>query len=162
MRPRIGSRPRSRTFTGRTDRNCCAGCEKATLNTTTEPHGVMPGRLFCISTAPRIPIARRLPEHCELASYWRELGAWSDGGRRWFRPITSDKSCSPSWAAQQHGGRIDILINSGELCRAIPGSCSWSASCCDAMQEEFKLGDTLVLDRTNGAGMTIRYLLPRD
>ena len=59
-------------------------------------------------------------------------------------------------------GRIDILINSGELCRTIPGNCSWSASCCDAMQEEFKSGDTLVLDRTNGAGMTIRYLLPRD
>jgi hypothetical protein len=30
------------------------------------------------------------------------------------------------------------------------------------MQEELKSGDTLVLDRTNGAGMTIRYLLPRD
>ena len=59
-------------------------------------------------------------------------------------------------------GRIDILINSGELCRTIPGSCSWSASCCDAMQEELKLGDTLVLDRTNGPGMTVRYLLPRD
>jgi hypothetical protein len=59
-------------------------------------------------------------------------------------------------------GRIDILINSGELCRNIPGNCSWSASCCDAMQEELKSGDTLVLDRTNGAGMTIRYLLPRD
>jgi hypothetical protein len=29
------------------------------------------------------------------------------------------------------------------------------------MQEEFKLGDTLLLDRTNGAGMTVRYLLPR-
>jgi hypothetical protein len=58
-------------------------------------------------------------------------------------------------------GRIDILINSGELCR-ISGTCSWSASCCDAMQEELKSGDTLVLDRTNGAGMTIRYLLPRD
>jgi hypothetical protein len=29
------------------------------------------------------------------------------------------------------------------------------------MQEEFKMGDTLLLDRTNGAGMTIRYLLPR-
>jgi hypothetical protein len=25
-------------------------------------------------------------------------------------------------------GRIDILINSGELSRTIPGSCSWSAS----------------------------------
>jgi hypothetical protein len=59
-------------------------------------------------------------------------------------------------------GRIDILINSGELCRTIPGNCSWSASCCDAMQEELKSGDTLVLDRTNGAGMTIRYLLPRE
>ena len=30
-----------------------------------------------------------------------------------------------------------------------------------AMQEEFKIGDTLLLDRTNGAGMTVRYLLPR-
>ena len=59
-------------------------------------------------------------------------------------------------------GRIDILINSGELCRTIPGSCSWTASCCDAMQEELKLGDTLVLDRTNGPGMTVRYILPRD
>jgi len=29
------------------------------------------------------------------------------------------------------------------------------------MQEEFKMGDTLLLDRTNGAGMTVRYLLPR-
>ena len=53
-------------------------------------------------------------------------------------------------------GRIDILINSGELCRTIP------ASCCDAMQEELKSGDTLVLDRTNGPGMTVRYILPRD
>ena len=59
-------------------------------------------------------------------------------------------------------GCIDILINSGELCRTVPGCGTWSASCCDAMQEEFKLGDTLVLDRTNGPGMTVRYLLPRD
>jgi hypothetical protein len=59
-------------------------------------------------------------------------------------------------------GCIDILINSGELCRAIPSSSAWLASCCDAMQEEFKLGDTLLLDRTTGAGMTVRYLLPRD
>jgi hypothetical protein len=57
-------------------------------------------------------------------------------------------------------GCIDILINSGELYRSIAG-CSRSGSCCDAMQEEFKMGDTLLLDRTNGAGMTVRYLLPR-
>jgi hypothetical protein len=58
-------------------------------------------------------------------------------------------------------GRIDVLINSGELCRCIPKGSSSSISCCDAMQAEFKLGDTLLLDRSNGAGMTVRYLLPR-
>jgi hypothetical protein len=58
-------------------------------------------------------------------------------------------------------GRIDLLINSAELCRSITRSSCGSASCCDAMQEEFKLGDKLLLDRTNGAGMTVRYLLPR-
>ena len=62
------------------------------------------------------------------------------------------------------GGAIDILINSGELHRSL-GSLSGSAqglpNCCDAMQAEMKLGDTLILDRTNGAGMTILYLLPR-
>jgi hypothetical protein len=58
-------------------------------------------------------------------------------------------------------GRIDVLINSGELCRSISNSNSSSVACCDAMQGEFKLGDTLLLDRSNGAGMTVRYLLPR-
>jgi hypothetical protein len=58
-------------------------------------------------------------------------------------------------------GQIYVLVNSGELCRAIPSGAAWSNSCCDAMQAEFKLGDTLVLDRSNGAGMTVRYLLPR-
>jgi hypothetical protein len=58
------------------------------------------------------------------------------------------------------GGRIDVLINSGELCRSL-ASGSWSSFCCDAMQDEVKLGDTMILDRTNRAGMTVRYLLPR-
>jgi hypothetical protein len=59
------------------------------------------------------------------------------------------------------GGRIDVLINSGELCRSVSNSSSSAPACCDAMQEEFKLGDTMLLDRSNGAGMTVRYLLPR-
>jgi hypothetical protein len=58
-------------------------------------------------------------------------------------------------------GHIDVLVNSGELCRTISRGASWSASCCDAMQAEFKPGDTMVLDRANGAGMTVRYRLPR-
>jgi hypothetical protein len=59
------------------------------------------------------------------------------------------------------GGRIDVLINSGELARSIANGGFGTPACCDAMQEEFRLGDTLLLDRTNGAGMTVRYLLPR-
>jgi hypothetical protein len=58
-------------------------------------------------------------------------------------------------------GRIDILINSGELCRSTARDGSGAGSCSDAMQEEFKLGDTLLLDQTNGAGMTVRYRPPR-
>jgi hypothetical protein len=54
-------------------------------------------------------------------------------------------------------GRIDVLIDSGELCRSISNSSS--VACCYA--REFKLGDTLILDRSNGAGMTVRYILPR-
>jgi hypothetical protein len=49
-------------------------------------------------------------------------------------------------------GRIDVLINLGELCRSITRGSSGSASCCDAMQEEFKMGDTLLLDRTTVLG----------
>ena len=58
------------------------------------------------------------------------------------------------------GGRIDVLINSEELCRSMRGGSEF-ASCCDAMQAECRLGDTILLDRSNGAGMTVRYLLPR-
>jgi hypothetical protein len=58
-------------------------------------------------------------------------------------------------------GRIDILINSEELRRSTTRDGSGPGSCRDAMREEFKMGDRLLLDRTNGAGMTVRYLLPR-
>jgi hypothetical protein len=57
-------------------------------------------------------------------------------------------------------GFLDILVNSAELNRSVggyPGSTSEMATCCDAMQAEMKLGDTLVLDRNTGPGMTVRY-----
>jgi hypothetical protein len=62
------------------------------------------------------------------------------------------------------GGQIDVLINSGELYRSLggyPGSIHGMPLCCDAMQAEIKSGDTMLLDRASGAGMTVRYLLPR-
>jgi hypothetical protein len=67
-------------------------------------------------------------------------------------------------ARADHGGRVDVLINSWELYRALdgyPGSTHGMHSCCDAMQAEMKLGDMMLLDRTSGAGMTVRYVLPR-
>jgi UDP-N-acetylmuramyl pentapeptide synthase len=58
-------------------------------------------------------------------------------------------------------GRLDVLINSGELCRSIRNGGAFAATCCDAMEAEMKTGDTLLVERSNGAGMTVRYLLPR-
>jgi hypothetical protein len=42
------------------------------------------------------------------------------------------------------GGRIDVLLNSGEFYRSLggyPGSTHGMHSCCDAMEAEMKLGD---------------------
>lgn len=60
-------------------------------------------------------------------------------------------------------GAIDILINSGELCRSIQRFTGdhGLVSCCDAMQDEIRPGDILLLERANGTGMTVRYRLPR-
>jgi hypothetical protein len=58
-------------------------------------------------------------------------------------------------------GQLDILINSQALCRSIRSGSSWSSSCCNAMEGEMKLGDTLIAERANKAGMTVRYRLPR-
>jgi hypothetical protein len=61
-------------------------------------------------------------------------------------------------------GRIDILANAAELYRSLvrtPHTAKEMGRCCDAMQAEMKPGDTLLIERANGAGMTVRYLLPR-
>jgi hypothetical protein len=63
-----------------------------------------------------------------------------------------------------HHGRIEVLINSRELYHSLggyPGSTHGMPFCCDAMEAEMKFGDTLLVERASGAGMTVRYLLPR-
>ena len=57
-------------------------------------------------------------------------------------------------------GATKIVITSGELCRSIRMGSHSTHACCEAMQAEIKPGD-VVLDQTSGAGMTVRYLLPR-
>ena len=57
-------------------------------------------------------------------------------------------------------GATDVLINSLDLCGSIRNYAA--ESCCDAMQGEMKAGDVLLIERTHSAGMTVRYLLPRN
>ena len=61
-------------------------------------------------------------------------------------------------------GSIDIVINSRELYRSVggyPGSMHGMPACCDAVRTEMKRGDILLVEQAGGAGMTIRYRLPR-
>jgi UDP-N-acetylmuramyl pentapeptide synthase len=61
-------------------------------------------------------------------------------------------------------GAIDVLVNSGELHRSLGrylGSAHGLPSCCEAMQADIKPGDVLLVENADGAGTTVRYLLPR-
>jgi hypothetical protein len=57
-------------------------------------------------------------------------------------------------------GATTIVVTSGELCENIRMGSSSTDACCEAMQGEVKPGDD-VLVSASGAGMTIRYRLPR-
>jgi hypothetical protein len=51
-------------------------------------------------------------------------------------------------------------FTSDELCQSIRMGKASTDACCEAMQAEMKPGDVFVEQRS-GAGMTVRYLLPR-
>ena len=57
-------------------------------------------------------------------------------------------------------GATTIVITSGELCKSIRGSGQSTQASCEAMLAEVKPGDD-VLVSVSGAGMTVRYRLPR-
>lgn len=59
-------------------------------------------------------------------------------------------------------GMPDILINAGELCRTLRGSIVATDACCNAMREELRPGDLVLIEAGAGVGMTVRYHLPRD
>jgi hypothetical protein len=58
-------------------------------------------------------------------------------------------------------GAKDVFINSLDLCRSISNGKYAADSCCNAMQDEMRAGDVLLIDRNHSAGMTVRYFLPR-
>jgi hypothetical protein len=61
-------------------------------------------------------------------------------------------------AAEQ--GATTIVITSGDFCKKIRMGTGSTQACCDAMLAEVKPGDD-VLVSGSGAGMTVRYRLPR-
>jgi hypothetical protein len=61
-------------------------------------------------------------------------------------------------------GARHILINSNELHCSLgdfPGADHQSTACCEVMEGEMKAYDVLVVEKSNGYGLTIRYMLPR-
>ena len=61
-------------------------------------------------------------------------------------------------------GAKNILINSAELHCSLgdfPGANHHSTACCDAMESEMKAGDAVLVEKSSGIGLTIRYVLPR-
>jgi hypothetical protein len=58
----------------------------------------------------------------------------------------------------------DVIINCGELYRTLggyPGSLYGMPSCSDAMEAEMATGDIILVEKSTGAGLTVRYYLPR-
>jgi hypothetical protein len=64
-------------------------------------------------------------------------------------------------SAAAANGAIDILVNGGELCRALRENTTAMDACGKAMKDELRPGDIVIIDAGAGAGLTIRYLLPR-
>jgi hypothetical protein len=58
-------------------------------------------------------------------------------------------------------GATDILITSRELCRSVRIGTAFLDTCCEAMQQELRSDDIVVRDKDSGAGMSVRYQLPR-
>jgi hypothetical protein len=61
-------------------------------------------------------------------------------------------------------GAIDMLITAGELFDSVPYGARPDLGmgyCCDAMRDEIGPGDILLVERSNGPGMTVRFMLPR-
>jgi hypothetical protein len=61
-------------------------------------------------------------------------------------------------------GAFDMLVCAGDLFRSLPPGNRPELGmgfCCDAMSNELTIGDTVIIPRNNGSGMTVRFLLPR-
>jgi hypothetical protein len=57
-------------------------------------------------------------------------------------------------------GACELLLTCHDLCRSVRSGTAWLNTCCEAMEQEVREGDSIVQDRS-GHGMAVRYRLPR-
>jgi hypothetical protein len=61
-------------------------------------------------------------------------------------------------------GAIDVLVSAGDLFDSVLKGARPDLGmgyCCDAMRDEMESRDILLVERSNGSGMTVRFMLPR-
>jgi hypothetical protein len=61
-------------------------------------------------------------------------------------------------------GMLDLIVVAGELFRSsggYPGSVHGLSECCKALSDEMAKGDLILINATEGRGMTVRFRLPR-
>ena len=61
-------------------------------------------------------------------------------------------------------GDLDLLVCAGELFDSVPKGTRPDLGmgyCCDAMRDEMAPGEIVLVERSNGSGMTVRFMLPR-
>ncbi len=58
-------------------------------------------------------------------------------------------------------GATSVVTTSRELCKSIRMGTASLDACCEAMQQEIRPDDVVLRDKDSGAGMSVRYQLPR-
>jgi hypothetical protein len=61
-------------------------------------------------------------------------------------------------------GVIDVLVTAGDLFDSVPKGARPDLGmgyCCDALRDEMGPRDMVLVERGNGSGMTVRFMLPR-
>jgi hypothetical protein len=101
----------------------------------------------------------------DFSRYQTALGAWSFSEEA---PMNSTDSYRKAMQGQMsratHDGAASIDVNAFELNHSMGGfygSAVWMDNCCEAINGEMRVGDTIIAKHGSALSLTVRYLLPR-
>ena len=111
----------------------------------------------------RLPILENFAARSLRTTTFSRIGAESKGSGG--PPMVSTDHFADELRSQLRAaaaqGATNILITSRELCKSVRSGTAFLDACCEAMQQELRPGDIVVRDKDSGAGMGVRYQLPR-